>query len=300
MGERIGYFGPGMMGRGIIANLLAKGFPVTIYAHRDGLQLEELTRAGAAVSRSVAELAGASSVVLLTLPSSREVEATVLGSPGLLESLAPGSVVVDLSTSYPTSTRMLAARLKAKGIEMLDSPMTGTPVHAKAGELNLMIGGEAAVYRRCLPIFQAIAKHIFHVGPTSHGNIVKIINNFLGQLANAGIAESLTLAAKCGVDIKAVYDVIKVSGGNSRAFEGSVPAIAKRDFTVTFHLKLAHKDMYYVSSLGKEMNVPLPMVNSLLGVLDMAKASGLGDENSTGLIKLWEKLNGVEVRSDKF
>jgi 3-hydroxyisobutyrate dehydrogenase-like beta-hydroxyacid dehydrogenase len=138
------------------------------------------------------------------------------------------------------------------------------------------------------------------VGPTSHGNVVKIINNFLGQLANAGIAETLTLAAKYGLDIKALYDVVKVSGGYSRWFEGAVPAIAKRDFTVTFHLKLAHKDMYYVSSLGKELNVPLPMVNSLLSVMDMAKAYGLGDENTTGLIKMWERINGVEVKSDKF
>ena len=300
MAERIGYFGPGLMGSGIITNLLAKGFPVTIYAHRDGLKLEALTRSGAVVTRSMPELAAASSLVLMTLPSSREVEATLLGSGGLLECLTPGSAVADLSTSYPTSTAMLAAKLAAKGVAMLDAPMTGTPVHAGAGELNLMVGGEAAVFARCLPVFRAIAKHVFHVGPISHGNIVKIINNFLGQLSNAGIAESLALAAKCGVDIKALYDVVTVSGGNSRVFEGSVPAIARREFPVTFHLKLAHKDMYYASSLGKEMNVPLPMVNSLLSVLDMAKASGLGDENTTGLIKLWEKVNGVEVQSGKF
>ncbi len=300
MAERIGYFGPGMMGSGIIKNLLKKGYPVTIYAHREGLKLEELTKAGAAVTRSMSELAEKSSVVMLTLPSSKEVEATVLGSPGLLGCLKAGSLVADLSTSYPTSTKTLAAKLKEKGIDMLDAPMTGTPVHANAGELNLMVGGEKAVYERCLPVFQAIAKNIFHVGPSSHGNVVKIINNFLGQLSNAGIAESLALAAKVGLDIKALYDVVKVSGGYSRWFEGAVPAIAKRDFTVTFHLKLAHKDMYYVSSLGKEMNVPLPLLNSLLTVLDMAKASGLGDENTTGLVKMWERINGVEVKSDKF
>lgn len=300
MAEQIGYFGPGMMGSGIIKHLLAKSFPVTIYAHRDGLALEALTKAGAAVTRSLAEVAERSTVVMLTLPSSKEVEATILDSPGLLECLKPGSVVVDLSTSHPTSTKLLAAKLKDKGIDMLDAPMTGTPVHANAGELNLMIGGEAAVYERCLSIFQAIAKNIFHVGPISHGNVVKIINNFLGQLTNAGTAEALVLAAKYGLDIKALYDVVRVSGGNSRAFEGAVPTIAKRDFTVKFQLKLAHKDICYVSSLGKEMNVPLPMVNSLLSVLDMAKAFGLGDENTTGLIKLWERVNGVEAKSDKF
>ncbi len=294
--ERIGFLGPGLMGRGIIKNLLAKGFPVTIFAHRQGLDLGELTKAGATVTTSYRELGERSTAVLLTLPASKDVEAVTLGTPGLLGSLREGTVVVDLSTSYPGSTRMLAARLMERKVAMLDAPMTGTPVHANAGELNLMIGGDKAVYDRCLPIFRAIAKNIFYVGPTGHGNIVKLVNNFLGQLTNAGLAEVLPLAAKCGVDLKALYDVVMVSGGYSRWFEGAVPAIGKRDFTVTFHLKLAHKDMSYVSALGREETVPLPMVNTLLTVMDMAKAEGLGDENTTALVKLWERASKVEVR----
>jgi 3-hydroxyisobutyrate dehydrogenase-like beta-hydroxyacid dehydrogenase len=209
-------------------------------------------------------------------------------------------VVIDLSTSYPVSTCMLAARLRERKIDMLDSPMTGRPAQASAGELNLMVGGDRAVFERCLPIFQAIAKNIFHVGPISHGNIVKLVNNFLSQLGNAGVAEILPLAAKCGVDLKALYDVIRVSGGNSRAFEGAVPAIAKGDFTVNFQLALAHKDVSYVSALGKDVAIPLPMVNSLLSVLDLAKATGLGKENVTALVKMWEQFGGVEARSDQF
>ena len=300
MAERIGYFGPGLMGRGIVKTLLTKGFPVTIFAHREGLDLGELVKAGAKVTSSLAEVASSSTVVLLTLPTSKEVEATILGTPGLLDTLQAGSVVIDLSTSYPISTCMLAARLRERKIDMLDSPMTGRPAQASAGELNLMVGGDRAVFERCLPIFQAIAKNIFHVGPISHGNIVKLVNNFLSQLGNAGVAEILPLAAKCGVDLKALYDVIRVSGGNSRAFEGAVPAIAKGDFTVNFQLALAHKDVSYVSALGKDVAIPLPMVNSLLSVLDLAKATGLGKENVTALVKMWEQFGGVEARSDQF
>jgi len=288
------------MGKGIIKTLLAKAFPVTIFAHRDGLDLGDLIAAGGAVTRSLAELAASSTAILLTLPTSREVEATILGTPGLRDTLKEGSVVVDLSTSYPASTARLAARLGERKVDMLDAPMTGRPAQARAGELNLMVGGDRAVFQRCLPIFQAIAKNVFHVGPTSHGNIVKLVNNFLSQLGNAGVAEILPLVAKCGVDLKCLYDVIRVSGGNSRAFEGAVPAIAKGDFTVSFQLGLAHKDVSYVSALGREQNIPLPMVNSLLSVLDMAKASGLATENVTALVKMWEKIGGVEARSDQF
>lgn len=298
MAEQIGFLGPGLMGRGIVKNLLAKGFKVMVYAHREGMKLDDLIGAGATVTRSLAELGDRSPFVLLCVPSSKEVEAAILGTPGLLQSMREGSVLIDLSTSLPASTRMLAARFRERKIDMLDAPMTGTPVHAKAGELTLMIGGEQAVYEKCLPVFRAIAKNIIHVGATGHGNIVKLINNFLGQLSNAGIAEVLPLAAKAGVDLKALYDVVRVSGGNSRVFEGSVPAICRRDFTVTFHLKLAHKDMGYMSAVGREYNLPLPMVNSLLTVLDLAKASGLGDENASALVKLWERVAQVEVRRD--
>jgi len=298
MAERIGFVGPGLMGRGVVKNLLAKGYQVMVYAHREGLKLDDLTGAGASVTRSLAELGEENPTVILCVPSSKEVEATILGTPGLLQSLRDGSVVIDLSTSLPASTRMLAARLGERKIAFLDAPMTGTPVHANAGELNLMVGGEKAVYEKCLPVFRAIARNIFYVGATSHGNIVKLINNFLGQLSNAGIAEALPLAVKAGVDLKALYDVVRVSGGNSRVFEGMVPAICRRDFTVTFQLKLALKDMTYMSAVGKEYGTPLPMVNNLVNVLELAQATGLGEENTSALVKLWERIDNVEVRRD--
>ena len=299
MTEHIGFLGPGLMGKGIVKNLLSKGYKVMVYAHREGLKLDDLVAVGATKTQSLTDLGQKNPTVMLCVPSSKEVETVVLGPPGLLQSMREGSILIDLSTSLPASTRMLAERLRERKIDLLDAPMTGTPVHANAGELNLMIGGDKVIYERCLPIFRAIAKNIIYAGRTSHGNIVKLINNFLGQLTNAGLAEVLPLAAKAGVDMKALFDVVKVSGGWSRWFEGAVPAICRRDFKVSFHLKLAHKDMGYVSALGREYNMPLPMVNQLLSVLDIAKASGLGDENTTALVKLWERMSNVEVRGER-
>jgi 2-hydroxy-3-oxopropionate reductase len=296
MADRIGFLGPGLMGKGIIKNLLKKGFPVMVYAHREGLNLDDISQAGATVTRSLRELGAVNTRVCLCVPSSKEVEAVVCGPDGLLGSMKKGAVLIDFSTSYPTSTRMLYEHLKEKQIALLDAPMTGSAVHASSGELNLMIGGDKAVYEQCLPIFQAIAKNIFYVGPTSHGNIVKLINNFLGQLTNAALAEVLPLAAKAGVDIKALYDVVLVSGGNSRMFEGVVPAVCQRNFALSFQLRLAHKDMNYMSTLGRELNAPLPLVNSLLTVLDLANASGLGRENTNALVKMYEQILNVEVR----
>jgi 3-hydroxyisobutyrate dehydrogenase-like beta-hydroxyacid dehydrogenase len=297
MDESIGYLGPGVMGRAIVKRLLSAGIQVTVFAHREALDLEELRRSGALITTSPDALAEKNRMIMLTLPSSREVERAILGPPGLLDRLREGSVVIDLSTSLPTSTEMLAARLREQRIDMLDAPMAGGPRQAAAGELTLMVGGNKEVYERCLPVLRAIAKHVFFVGGTGHGHTVKLINNFFALLNNAAIAEVLPLAVKCGIDIRAMSDVIHVSWGDSRVFELMVPAICRRDFAVTFPLKLCHKDVSYMSALGREHGVPLPMVNSTLQVFDLASACGLGEENSSALVKLWERISQVEVHA---
>jgi len=178
MDQSIGYLGPGVMGRAIVKGLLGAGTQVTVFAHRADLDLEDLCRSGALVTTSVTTLAEKNRMIMLTLPSSREVERAILGPPGLLDRLREGSVVIDLSTSLPTSTEMLAARLREQRIDMLDAPMAGGPRQAAAGELTLVVGGEKGVYERCLPILRAIAKNVFFVGGTGHGHTVKLINNF--------------------------------------------------------------------------------------------------------------------------
>lgn len=295
MPDQIGFLGPGLMGRGIVLSLLKGGHQVRVFEHRPGLVLDDLATAGAAVSRSLEEIGRVSSLVFLCLPSSKEVEAVILADHGLLDSMQPGGLIVDLTTSDPRSTKALAGQLATRGVGLLDAPMTGGPSQALTGELNLIVGGQEDHYERCLPVFATIAKNVFHVGPVGHGNIIKLINNFLGQLTNAGLAEVLPLAAKAGIDIRALYDVVRVSGGYSRVFEEVVPSVCERRFDLSFEIQLAHKDMLYMSTLGRELNTPLPMVNGLLVVLDLAKASGLGGEDTNALVKLWEEMDEIKV-----
>jgi 3-hydroxyisobutyrate dehydrogenase-like beta-hydroxyacid dehydrogenase len=133
MAQRIGFLGPGLMGRGIIKDLMKKGFPVMVYAHRNGLIQDDIHQAGAVITKSPKELGAANGRVLLCVPSSKEVEASILGAEGMLGSMKAGTVVVDFSTSYPGSTRMLYDRLKKPKVTLLDAPMTGTAVHATPG-----------------------------------------------------------------------------------------------------------------------------------------------------------------------
>lgn len=294
---KIGYIGPGLMGAGIIANLLKGGLEVTICRHRRGMQLGALQKAGAAVTSSLSELAAGNNMIMLTTPSSKEVEQLILGKDGLAHSLRSGSVVIDFGTSLPSSTRMLARRLGKRKIEILDAPMTRGPAAAAEGKLNLMVGGKKSVYKKCLPILQLLAENIFYIGKAGSGHTVKLINNFLGQLNSMAVAEVLPLAMKAGVDIDALFGAISVSGGNSAVFQQHVPMTCRRDFAKRFAIRLCHKDIHYMRRLGLEYNVPLPMANSTAGVLDLAMANGLGGETAHAVIKMWEKLAGVKVSS---
>lgn len=294
---KIGYIGPGLMGAGIIANLRKNDLQVTIYRHRRGMQLGELQKMGAAVSSSLSELASESNVVMLSTPSSKEVEQLILGKDGLGRHLRRGTVVIDFGTSLPSSTRMLAGKLARQKVEMLDAPMTRGPMAAAEGKLNLMVGGKKSVYKKCLPILQMLAENIFYIGEAGSGHTVKLINNFLGQLNNAAIAEVLPLAIKAGVDIDALFAAISVSGGNSEVFQQHVPKICRRDFAKSFEIRLCHKDIHYMRQLGLEFNMPLPMANSTAGVLDLAMANGLGGQTSHAVVKLWEKVSKLKVSS---
>lgn len=296
MQTRVGYLGVGIMGSGIVLNLMKKGFPVTVLAHVSREPIERVKAEGAKEPDDLAGLVGASDVVMMTLPGSPEVEEVALGDGGLASLMRCGQVLVDMSTSYPQSTRCVGEVLAKKGVEMLDAPLTGSKPQAETGTLNVMCGGKREVYDRVKPLFDAIAKNVFHVGPLGSGHAVKLINNFFGQVNVGALAEGLMLAQKYGVDLKALHDVVMVSGGYSRAFDAAVPQILARDFAVHFKLKHAHKDITYTTELARELNVPMPIANALHTAYTMALASGLGEENFSAFIKFYEKLLDTEIK----
>jgi len=296
MEKRIGFIGAGMMGRLMIKNLLSKGFKVQVFIHRRAEAAEALEKEGATSTRSMQELAKNNNIFLLTVPGSPEVEDAVLSEKGLINHLEPGQLVIDHSTSYPESTKMIAERLKAKGVRMLDAPMTGSTPQAEKGTLNFMVGGEKSDYDEVRDVLTAMGENVFHVGGHGAGHSVKLMNNFLGQLNGSAIAEMLVFGQKYGIDLKAFFDVVSVSGGNSKMFQIMVPKVLERDFTVQFMLKLVHKDLRYITDLGRASGSPMPIANSIFNVFDLAKASGLGDENYSAVVKFYEKITGTEIK----
>ena len=283
----VGYVGIGIMGCGIVKNLRKAGVPVKFVVHRNRERVPELLQTGAAEVPDYVCLAAESDVVMMTAPDSSVVEPLLLGEEGIGPRLREGQIVVDMSTSYPPSTRKIAEVLQARGITLLDAPLTGSRPQAESGTLNVMCGGPREAYDKVKPLFDAIASNIFHVGPVGAGHAIKLINNFLGQLNVAAICEMLPFAQKYGVDLHALFEVVSVSGGNSKAFQGLVPRLLKRDFSIAFQQKFVHKDLRYINNLTREEGMPTPLASALLAIHDMALAKGLGKQDFSTLLTFW-------------
>ena len=294
MAERIGFVGLGIMGRGMAANLLKAGFPLTVW-NRTASRADELVADGAERGASPADVAARSDVVITCVSDTPDVEEVVLGAEGVLHGLRPGGLLIDCSTISPHATRAMAARLGEQGMEMLDAPMSGGSEGAARGTLTFMVGGPAAQFERALPIFQAMGKTITHVGDHGAGQTVKLVNQVLVVGNALGMCEALLLAQAGGVDLQKSYDAVSQGAAGSWMFTHRAPQIMRRDWRPGFTIDLQQKDLRLVLEAAEELGVPLlgtALVHTLYRTL---QARGLGGDGNHALIKALENLSGFEV-----
>ena len=270
--ETIGFIGTGLMGHGMATNLLAKGYPVVVIAHRNRAPVDDLIAKGAVEAASLQDLAARSTVIHICAPGSPQVEAIVAG---LLPHLQPGSVIVDCSTSDPTSTVTLAAALDAAGHAMADAPLGGTPVQAQAGQLSTMVGASEATFARLQPILGTWAAAIKHLGPPGTGHKMKLLNNFLSLGYAALYAEALALSNKVGISTHQFDSVIRGSRmdcGFYQTFMGY--AVDGNRDAHKFTLTNALKDMRYLESMADGVSLANPMGNAVKNTFALAHATG--------------------------
>ena len=197
--KNVGMVGIGMMGHGIASNLLKHGHALAVLEHEGNQPLDALKAAGAQTFTSAAALAARSEVVILVLTGSPQVEAVLTGADGVLAGLKPGSVVIDCSTAIPSSTIRMAEAVSKAGSAMLDAPMTRTPKEAAEGRLNLLVGGDAALFDACRPLLACFAENITHVGAVGSGHSMKLLHNYVSLGSVALIAEAAACAQRNGV-----------------------------------------------------------------------------------------------------
>ena len=274
-GEMVGFIGLGLMGHGIAKNIVEKGYKLAVMGRRNRAPIEDLLSRGAAEATSARELASRSTIVFLCVTGSADVESLVRGPDGLAAGLKPGSVVVDCSTSDPTSTAARAAELDASGVALADAPWGRTPTEAWAGTLDTMVGATDAVFARLKPVLETWAGRVVHVGGPGDGHRMKLINNFLSLGYAALYAEALTVAQKVGITPQRFDSVIR----NGRMDCGFYQTFMKwtldgdRD-AHKFTLANAYKDVRYLESMANAAQVANPLGNAVKNAFAVAVAAG--------------------------
>jgi 3-hydroxyisobutyrate dehydrogenase-like beta-hydroxyacid dehydrogenase len=288
----LGFVGIGNIGEPVCRRLLDRGYELLIYdVNPEALaQLEDTTAEPAA---SPETLASRSDVVLLSLPNSDIVEEVVFGKGGLEDGLSAGDTLIDTSSSKPSSTRSIVKRLAAKGVDMLDAPVSGGVLRAREGALAVMVGGKREVYDRCREIFESFGDRIFYVGDHGTGHLVKALNNLLSATTLASAAEATLVAQRAGVAPDAFVEVINASNGRSYSTEVKFPRyIVNRTFDDGFALGLMSKDLKIALETAAEMEFPMPIGSALAQIWQIAVAHGYGPENHTAIYAFLEGLLG--------
>jgi 3-hydroxyisobutyrate dehydrogenase-like beta-hydroxyacid dehydrogenase len=294
---RIGFIGLGLMGHGIAKNLVTKGFPLTVRVHRNRKPLEDLLAAGAKEVKGNADVARNADIVFLCVTGAPQVEEIVFGADGIMTAARSGMIVVDTSTSEPATTAKTREALAQKGVAFVDAPLARTPVEAEQGRLNVMVGADDAMFARLKPVLGAFAENIIHAGPPGHGLVLKLINNFIAQAICTASAEAVATAAKAGLSIRKLHEVISAGAVNSGLFQMVVGKMLEGgDLTgLKFTLSNAAKDLRYYTHFTESLMLPSIIGEAVHQSLVTANALGFGDKYVASLIEAQEKVTGTRI-----
>lgn len=293
--QRIGFIGLGLMGQHMSRRLLEAGHPLTVW-NRTAEKARTLLASGAAWADSPQAVARASEVVITMVTDSAASEQVACGPTGILEGAGSGLILVDMSSITPDTSRSIAERAKAKGVAMLDAPVTGAPRVASEGKLGIMVGGPKETFERCLPIFHVLGVRIVYAGGHGMGSTLKLVNNLILGVAIHASAEALVLAVKAGLDPQAVIDITSVGGARTGAMETRGPRMVTRDFSSHFSANNMYKDLSNGLKLAEECGVSLPVASAAREILRAAKSQGKGDLDSCVVLTVLESLADTVVK----
>ena len=287
MAVRIGFIGLGTMGAPMARNLLKRGFALTVWARRPEA-IAPLVSAGAVPGESAAGVASSSDIVMMMVTDTRAVEDVILGSRGIANGARPGVLVVDHSTIDPDATKRIASELQARGLDMLDAPVSGGGGAAEAGTLAIMVGGSAASLERATPALSCYGKSIVHIGPNGAGQVAKACNQICTIVNQLGAAEAMLLAERAGVDPRAVKEALMGGFAASRMLDLQAPKMIARDFQGKVESRLHHKDIHIVLDLARSLGIELPASTAAADVLDRLQQRGGARHDAAAIFTVLE------------
>jgi 3-hydroxyisobutyrate dehydrogenase len=298
MTDHIAFIGVGTMGGPMARNLVNKGFPVTAFDLNESA-LDQAVEYGAERAATAAEAAKSADIAITMLPNSPHEEAAVLGAEGVFAGLQAGKILIEMSTIDPVVTKKIGEQATARGIKMIDAPVSGSSVGAIDGTLTMMVGGDADVFERCRPVLQAMGSNVIHVGPLGTGETVKLVNNMLAGIGVAATAEAVNIAQRAGLDPQAMFDVISKSSGDSWAFRNRLPVAgvnpagvpADDDYAPGFMTMLMLKDMDLGVSLARSVGAPSLLASIAAQYYASACSKGVDRKDFSAVVEAVKALN---------
>ncbi|MDQ7024137.1 MAG: NAD(P)-dependent oxidoreductase [Anaerolineae bacterium] len=294
MSEKVGFVGIGIMGRGMSANLLKAGFDVVVW-NRTKSKTDALVEQGATVAESPSAVAAQCDMIIVCVSDTPDVEAVILGENGIIQGVKAGALVIDCSTISPHATREIADKLNAKGVKMLDAPISGGSEGAANGTLSIMVGGDAVQFERAQAIFAAMGKTITHVGGQGAGQTVKLVNQILVVGNMMATAEALLFAAAGGLDLQKTLDAVTGGAAGSWMLANRGSQCIVRDWRPGFTIDLQQKDLRLVLEAADQMGVPTMTTSLIFNMYRTLQQQGLGGDGNHALIKALEKMTNITV-----
>lgn len=291
---KVGFIGLGIMGKPMAKNVLKAGYELTVFdINKDAVK--ELVEAGATEATSNADLASKVDVVITMLPNSPHVKSVVLGENGVIEGAKPGTVIIDMSSIAPQASKEIYDALLAKGIDMIDAPVSGGEPKAIEGTIAVMVGGKKEVFDKMYPVMDSMAGSVTYVGDIGAGNIAKLCNQAVVAINIAAVSEALTLAKKAGADPELVYKAIRGGLAGSTVMDAKAPMMIEGNYKPGFRIDLHIKDLNNVLETSHAVGAPIPLTAQLMEMMQAIKLDGCGVEDHSSIVKFYEKIGNVKV-----
>jgi 2-hydroxy-3-oxopropionate reductase len=292
MAQVVGFIGLGIMGRPMARNLIKAGYSLVVHSRSRG-PVDEIVKAGAKAAASSKDVAAQCDVLITMLPNSPDVEQVALGPGGIIEGARPGLLFADMSTISPIVSQKVGKALEARGVAMLDAPVSGGEKGAIDGALSIMVGGDKATFERVLPVFQAMGKTITLLGPLGFGGFTKLANQIIVAVNLTALAEALTLGKKAGLDRELLLTALAGGLAGSKCLDQKKPNYVAGTYNPGFKIDLHYKDLGLIMESARALGVPLPATAVVQELFNALRVKGRGGLDHSGVITLLEDLAGA-------
>jgi len=292
---KIGFIGLGIMGKPMAKNLIKAGYELVVF-DRNRSSMDELISAGANAADSNKQLAEQCNLIITMLPNSPHVNSALLGESGVCEGASKGLTVIDMSSIAPLAARDISEKLKEKGINYLDAPVSGGEPKAIEGTLAVMVGGDKKIFDTYHSVISHLASTVTYVGEVGAGNVTKLANQVIVALNIAAMSEAFSLATKAGVNPRAVYDAIRGGLAGSTVLDAKAPMVLERNFEPGFRIDLHIKDLLNAMDTSHGVGSQLPLTSLVLEMMHGLRNDGHGQCDHNALALYYEKLTNCKIQ----